>query len=76
LGYYFDKESKEPESTASEQIIEVTPIGPLMAYGKIEIRYKDGTTEKRYKVTAFCRCGGSENKPFCDGTQKKIGFEG
>jgi len=26
------------------------------------------------KVTAFCRCGASANKPFCDGTHIKIGF--
>lgn len=76
LGYFFNNESKEPESTISEQIVEVTPNGPLMVYGNIEVKFKDGRTEKKYKVTAFCRCGGSSNKPFCDGTHRKIGFEG
>lgn len=24
---------------------------------------------------ALCRCGSSENKPFCDGTHKSVGFD-
>jgi CDGSH-type Zn-finger protein len=27
-------------------------------------------------VTAFCRCGASGNKPYCDGSHAGIGFEG
>ena len=26
-------------------------------------------------LTAICRCGGSNNKPYCDGTHAKIGFK-
>ncbi|CUS96448.1 Zn-finger domain of CDGSH type-containing protein [Candidatus Kryptobacter tengchongensis] len=36
---------------------------------------RDGESEViEKKMIALCRCGGSQNKPFCDGTHKKIGF--
>ena len=36
---------------------------------------RDGGEETIERTTIFlCRCGHSENKPFCDGTHRKIGF--
>jgi CDGSH-type Zn-finger protein len=34
-----------------------------------------GREDSDRSVYALCRCGGSANKPFCDGTHKRIGFE-
>jgi len=40
---------------------------------KVEGEGKEEIIEK--KVIYLCRCGGSNNKPFCDGTHVKIGFQ-
>ncbi len=66
----------QPDSSISETIIETAPNGPLMVYGNITVKDKEGNPTQRHKVTAFCRCGASANKPFCDGTHTKIGFVG
>ena len=48
--------------------------GPLWARGGIPIFSADGTAyEVRNRVT-LCRCGASQNKPFCDGSHAEIGF--
>jgi CDGSH-type Zn-finger protein len=43
--------------------------------GPLTLVLPDGTEET--KEEAFlCRCGASSNKPFCDGSHAKIGFNG
>ncbi|MCC6459021.1 MAG: (4Fe-4S)-binding protein [Saprospiraceae bacterium] len=63
-----------PEHIDVETIVEATPNGPLMVYGNIRIKDSQGNETVKHKVTAFCRCGGSANKPYCDGSHKKNGF--
>jgi CDGSH-type Zn-finger protein len=36
-----------------------------------QLLHADGRTEVRSEHTAFCRCGRSGNKPFCDGSYRK-----
>lgn len=56
--------------------IRIVSDGPMLINGAFEFTDKDDNVIQVEKNTAFCRCGGSENKPFCDGTHKKIGFKG
>jgi CDGSH-type Zn-finger protein/uncharacterized Fe-S cluster protein YjdI len=48
--------------------------GPLRVRGNLEIISGTGRVVARLTQARLCRCGGSANKPFCDGTHSKIGF--
>ena len=59
--------------------IEVLENGPYIVQGAVEVIDFDGQTipvPEGRKSIALCRCGGSVEKPFCDGTHSKIGFMG
>ncbi len=48
--------------------------GPLQVRGNLEIVSGTGRVVARVTSARLCRCGGSANKPFCDGTHARIGF--
>lgn len=48
--------------------------GPYLVDGAT-LKDADGNVLKEGEKIALCRCGQSGNKPFCDGTHSKIGFE-
>jgi len=50
------------------------PNGPLFLRGKIGIVDTGGNVVREGTRIALCRCGQSENKPFCDATHRRIGF--
>ncbi len=49
--------------------------GPLLLSGNFEITNGAGRTTWRGTKAALCRCGQSQNKPFCDGAHKAAGFQ-
>src|SRR5215469_14574431 len=73
-----------------EPKVVVSKNGPYLVSGSIPmarqtiVADKEGGSEEWRESHAFpaqesyalCRCGHSANKPFCDGTHKKIGFDG
>ena len=54
--------------------IKPTKDGPLLVGGKVALLSGSGREAWRGEQVALCRCGASKNKPFCDGTHKKVGF--
>jgi len=74
--------SGEPATGAVEPLavrdgpLAVTPLrdGPLQLHGNLEICAGTGRTVARVTETRLCRCGQSQNKPFCDGSHAVAGF--
>jgi uncharacterized Fe-S cluster protein YjdI len=75
LSYFMNGEENKEEANL-ETKIEVLENGPLLIYGTLKVTDKDGNAESKNRTTAFCRCGTSKNKPYCDGAHIKAGFKG
>jgi uncharacterized Fe-S cluster protein YjdI/CDGSH-type Zn-finger protein len=51
------------------------PNGPLMVRGEIEVKDRHGETFVAAPRAALCRCGSSQNQPFCDLSHRDAGFQ-
>ena len=56
--------------------VECKPNGPYLVKGLSDLRTSSGEILPPQPVVALCRCGGSANKPFCDGSHQRNGFSG
>jgi CDGSH-type Zn-finger protein len=70
-----DTEHRDPEDKRNP-IVTVSKNGPYHISGGIEllgegVEFGEGASMEHY---ALCRCGASENKPFCDGAHRNINF--
>ncbi|MBS1162716.1 MAG: hypothetical protein H6R03_612, partial [Burkholderiaceae bacterium] len=72
----------EPATVSAEPLaerggplkIDALPDGPLKLSGNVEILSGTGRVVMRTTSARLCRCGASENKPFCDGSHARAGF--
>jgi len=55
--------------------INIIKNGPLIVNGPVDLKDSEGKAYPAQKRMALCRCGASTEKPFCDGTHSKIGFQ-
>ena len=83
LSYSINAENNPPSQNAGKVIaeavhitkIEVTANGPYLVRTECLIVHSDGREEIKTGAVTLCRCGASANKPYCDGSHKKIGFK-
>lgn len=57
--------------------VTITPSvdGPLEVNGLVTINDEEGNLIETTERTWLCRCGFSQNKPFCDGSHRKQGWK-
>ncbi len=63
-------QERQPEVTT----VDVRLNGPLYIRGAVRISGAGGRLIRQDTRVALCRCGYSENKPFCDGSHRRVGF--
>ncbi len=71
----YSKDGKEHRNREGEPSIFIAPNGPYVVSGAPELhdtKRGEGASTEHFTM---CRCGGSKNKPFCDGTHWHIGFK-
>jgi CDGSH-type Zn-finger protein len=59
----------------SDCTIQVRAKGPYTVTGTFILVDAQGNKIETKEKMSLCRCGASTNKPFCDGTHSKIGFD-
>ncbi len=74
LSYTIEEERHtEFEKHPSLQLAEDGPISVKGGIRLVDVDTGQGASDEHYTL---CRCGGSKNKPFCDGSHWYIGFKG
>jgi CDGSH-type Zn-finger protein len=73
---YARRYSRPMSDVVSHVTIDLRQNGPLKVTGSITIRDFEGRefVLPEGSAIALCRCGQSGNKPFCDGTHRRVGF--
>ena len=80
LSYFMNGEAENIADKAAESTnklkVTITPNGPYLLEAECLIVHSDGREETKTGTVALCRCGASQNKPWCDGSHIPAGFEG
>lgn len=70
----FIDQKAEPADGTGKLVIQCRANAMLLVKGPMQIHSRDGSSTTTRNKAALCRCGASENKPFCDARHKQCGF--
>ncbi|MFC0558484.1 CDGSH iron-sulfur domain-containing protein [Halalkalibacter alkalisediminis] len=62
-------------SETKKVVLKVNDNGSIRVTGDVELVDGEGNPYESKPTFSLCRCGASNNKPYCDGAHKAIGFE-
>lgn len=70
-----DVRAETLEGESGALTITVKANAMLSFKGPVTIQTEGGESSSQRTRGALCRCGASQNKPFCDASHKRIGFK-
>jgi uncharacterized Fe-S cluster protein YjdI len=70
----YDGDRLPPEAADEPTTVTVRPNGPFYVRGRIRIQGRAGAVIAEENRVALCRCGASQNKPFCDNSHQLVQF--
>lgn len=73
---FTDERIEDLPMQQDELLIIVKPDAMLLIKSPVTIFSRDGKSVTTRTKGALCRCGASENKPFCDRQHKQCNFKG
>jgi len=71
----YSVEGKKHDTLDREPGVSLRKDGPYTVVGGIQLEDYDKSTPQSKEHYTLCRCGGSKNKPFCDGTHWSNNFK-
>ncbi|NNF64459.1 MAG: hypothetical protein HKN07_09375 [Acidimicrobiia bacterium] len=71
----YERVGGQPEQTPDVPTITPHPNGPLHVRGYVEVRDVTGAVFDAGPRMTLCRCGHSNNQPFCDNSHREAGFK-
>ena len=63
------------DEDAAVTVVTLGTDGPLMLEGRIRVQTPRGEVVRETARVSLCRCGGTRNQPFCDGSHLTVGFK-